>query len=78
MGWLSKLFGKNKRESSEETSKIEQKPIEEVLTTSEEICEYCKMPIQMEQKIIHKFGKAYHNKPCWRTLQKLGHQEMGI
>jgi hypothetical protein len=39
-------------------------------TGEEETCDVCQMPIYGEQKVVHKFGKAYHSKPCFRQLMK--------
>lgn len=35
-----------------------------------ELCEACGFEITNEQRVVHKFGKAYHLKPCWRKLIK--------
>jgi hypothetical protein len=74
MGFLKRLFGLEKKEEIQEiipdpilTEAIKAEP---QLNGSEEICDACGRAIWGEQQPIHKFGKVYHNKPCWRNKQK--------
>ena len=57
-----------------ETSSDEE-PKEEVVISQEpitgEYCDHCHLAIHGDQRAIHKYGKTFHNKPCWREVQKI-------
>lgn len=35
-----------------------------------ETCHYCGLRITENHRVVHKFGHAYHLKPCWRQTIK--------
>lgn len=41
-----------------------------------EVCDHCGFEITSQQRSIHKFGKTYHVKPCWREVYKGAKKEM--
>lgn len=82
MGFFKRLFGLEQKDATNSdkieevsTQQIEEK-VQEVshnadyTTGKEEICDACGQAIWGDQQPIHKFGKVYHNKPCWRNKQK--------
>ena len=72
---LSKFLGKKETRQEQVQNKEEvTTPKQEVVTSSPPIegekCDVCGMAIYGEQRVVHKFGKAYHLKPCWRSKMK--------
>lgn len=72
MGWMKKLFKPKKKV---ELKKKEEPKEEHIITDDRGVCDYCGFEIFGEQKSIRKAGKTYHNKPCWRNLQKMAKRE---
>jgi len=72
MGWFKKLFSNDSDSNYQETLKEDEKYI---TTEDRKVCDFCGYEIFGEQKTIHKGGKIYHVKPCWRTIQKMAKKE---
>jgi hypothetical protein len=78
MGILNTIKNLFKKEEVIAEPIVEEQPKEEVITSEKatgEICSHCGLSISGEQRAIHKFGKVYHLKPCWRELFKQGKKE---
>ena len=71
MKWLNKIFKKDRIQEEEDIEEIK----EEVSIPTGETCDACNLPIFGEQKSVHKTGKVYHVKPCWRNLQKMAKKQ---
>ena len=75
MGIIEKIKSIFNRKSEEQA-----KPEEPVVQPEEaqvslgspsgEFCDVCGLSISEQQRIVHKFGKAYHSKPCFREKMK--------
>jgi hypothetical protein len=74
MGIIQTIKNLFKKEEKIELETVQQ-PVVEVQeenlgTPTGEICDICKLSISEQQRIVHKFGKAYHSKPCFRQRMK--------
>jgi len=82
MGIIQKIkdiFKKKEIETEQAKPEVVQ-PVEPQVSLGSptgEKCDICGFEITTEQKIVHKFGKAYHSKPCFKDRMKEARKILG-
>lgn len=76
MGIIEKIKSIFNRKSEEQAKPEEpvvqpvEAQVENLGSPTGEVCDVCGLSISDQQKLVHKFGKAYHSKPCFREKMK--------